>query len=231
MGNTLLHFHYGKTDFEKDMQGLIYLKEYLNKFNKNIKLNEIRAEFYESWMEGIKDRKTTYKEYPIEEFINNFLQKYKIRLNLEECIEAINLFYTEYRENVYFEDTTQEVLKKLKDLGYKIGVISNTCYYDEVMIECFKKAKLYDLIDNFTFSYSIRTGKPDKQIFIEALKKMNVKPQEAIMVGDSLESDIKPALDLGMKTVFLNKNNYYINYNNEAYDEIASLSDLLKILL
>lgn len=33
MGNTLLHFHTGKSDDEKDIEGLKILTQYLNKFN------------------------------------------------------------------------------------------------------------------------------------------------------------------------------------------------------
>lgn len=42
MGNTLLHFHHGESDDEKDEQGLIYLTAYLNKFNTNISIDSIR---------------------------------------------------------------------------------------------------------------------------------------------------------------------------------------------
>ena len=227
MGNTLLHFHYGKSDDEKDMKGLIYLTEYLNKCNANITFDEVKKGFYESWMEGIKDRSITLMEYPIEYFLN----KYKLRLNLNQCIEAINLFYTEYREQVYFEDNIYKTLKTIKDKGYKIGVISNTCYYDEVMKECFKKAGIYELIDNFTFSYSLKIGKPNMKIFKTAIETMKVRPVEAVMVGDNLKSDIKPALDLGMKTIWLN----HKDKNNTSSDiipdfEISYISELHKYI-
>lgn len=230
MGNTLLHFHYGKSDDEKDMQGLIYLTEYLNKFNTKIKLDEVKQGFYENWMEGIKERRVTLTEYPIEDFLNNFLHKYEISLKLEQCIEAINLFYTDYREQVYFEKDIYDTLKTIKDKGFKIGVISNTCYYDEVMKECFKKASIYDLIDSFTFSYSLRIGKPNKQIFKTALETMKITPVEAVMVGDNLESDIKPALDLGIKTIWLNHKNNSINSEIVPDIEISCISELLKYI-
>lgn len=232
MGNTLLHFHYGNSDDEKDMQGLIYLTEYLNKFNTNIKFDEVKQGFYQSWMEGIKDIKVTLTEYPIEDFLNNFLQKHELSLNLEQCIEAINLFYTGYREQVYFENSIYDTLKIIKEKGYKIGIISNTCYYDEVMKECFKKANIYDLIDSFTFSYSLKIGKPNKQIFKTAIETMKITPVEAVMVGDNLESDIKPALDLGMKTIWLNHNHKHNNINNEIvpHIEISCISELPKYI-
>ncbi|WP_373898790.1 HAD family hydrolase [Haloimpatiens sp. FM7315] len=230
MGNTLLHFHYGKSDDEKDMQGLIYLTEYLKKFNTNIEFDEVKQGFYENWMEGIKDRKVILTEYPIEDFLNSFLQKHELSLNLEQCIEAINLFYTDYREQVYFENSIYDTLKAIRIKGYKIGVISNTCYYDEVMKECFKKAKIYDLIDNFTFSYSLRIGKPNKQIFKTAIEAMKISPVQAVMVGDNLESDIKPALDLGMKTIWLNHKNNAINCDIKHDIEISCLLELLQYI-
>ena len=105
MGNTLLHFHHGKSDDEKDIQGLKYLTEYLSKMNKDITLKAVEEEFYQKWMDGIKDRKETHKEYPIEDFLNSFLQRYKLNLSIDQCIYAINLFYTEYREGIYYEES------------------------------------------------------------------------------------------------------------------------------
>ena len=230
MGNTLLHFHYGKSDEEKDLQGLVYLTKYLNKFNANINFDEVRRGFYESWLEGIKDRKETHTEYPIENFINSFLKKFQIKLNLAQCIEAVNLFYTDYREQVYFEKDIYDTLKTIKAKGYKIGVISNTCYYDEVMKECFKKAKIHDLIDNYTFSYSLRVGKPKKEIFESALATMKIKPTEAVMVGDSLDSDINPALALGMKTIWFNRKNINGNKATAPELEISCLAEINEYL-
>jgi HAD superfamily hydrolase (TIGR01549 family) len=230
MGNTLLHFHYGKSDDEKDTQGLIYLTEYLNKFNINITFEEVKKGFYESWMEGIKDRNITLMEYPIEDFLNDFLEKYQLTFNMNQCIEAINLFYTEYKEQVYFEDNIYNTLKIIKDRGYRIGVISNTCYYDEVIKACFKKSGIYDLIDNFTFSYSLRIGKPNIQIFENAIKIMKIMPVEAVMVGDNLKSDIKPALDLGMKTIWLNHNNISLSGDIVPDVIISSISEVPKYI-
>ncbi|MGL5755474.1 MAG: HAD family hydrolase, partial [Paraclostridium sp.] len=196
-----------------------------------INLKDVEENFFEVWMDKIKDRKVTFKEYPIEDFLNLFLKKYNVELNLNECIEAINLFYTEYRENVCFENTIHHTLKIVKDMGYKIGVISNTCYYEEVMKECFKKAEIFEFIDCFIFSYSLKCGKPDKEIFRNALEKMNVLPNECIMIGDNLNVDIKPAQELGMNTIWLNNPS-----NKELSSEvipniiISHLSDLPKHL-
>lgn len=230
MGNTLLHFHYGKSDDEKNVQGLIYLTKYLNKFDANITFDEVENIFFKKWMHGIKDRKMKFKEYPIEVFLNDFLANYNIKLNLNECIEAISLFYTEYREQVFFEHDIFDTLKAIKDKGYKIGIISNTCYYAEVMKECFKHVGIYELIDNFTFSYSLQIGKPDVKIFKTAIETMNTTPKESVMVGDSLKSDIKPALDLGMKAIWFNHKNKATNDEISPNIEISYISELLNFI-
>lgn len=230
MGNTLLHFHHGKPDEVKDMNGVKYLTDHLRRFNKDINFDDVRQGFFEKWMKGIEDRTETFVEYPIEEFLNNFLKEYQLCFSMEQCIETINIFYSDYREQLHFEKNIFETLSSIKKKGYKIGVISNTCYYDEVMKECFKKANIYDLIDNFTFSYSLRVGKPKREIFEAALKVMNVEPYEAVMIGDSLDKDIKPALEIGMRTIWLNNKN--INNNSKVIPqyEIQLLADLLKYI-
>lgn len=230
MGNTLLHFHYGDSDDEKDEKGLLYLTQYLNKFNSNITLEEVKTGFLDKWFEAIEDRGIKNIEYPIEDFLNEFLSKYNLEFTMEQCIEAINLFYKEYREQVRFENNLYNILKEIKEKGYKIGVVSNTCYYDEVMKECFKKAGIYDLVDQYTFSYSLRVGKPDIRIFKAAIERMKVSPEEIIMVGDNLKSDIKPASDLGMKTVWLNTNNKTNDVGIAPDFEIGSISELVNLI-
>jgi putative hydrolase of the HAD superfamily len=47
------------------------------------------------------------------------------------------------------------------------------------------------------------TGKPDERVFRHALSAVGVQPDGVWMVGDSLEADIAPAVELGMHTVWV----------------------------
>jgi putative hydrolase of the HAD superfamily len=98
------------------------------------------------------------------------------------------------------------------------------------MKECFKKAKIYDLLDNFTFSYSLRIGKPKLQIFKTAIEAMNISPMESVMVGDNLATDIKPAIELGMKTIWLNNSKKTNNSNIIPNAESSSIAEILKYI-
>lgn len=230
MGNTLLHFHFGKTDEEKDAVGLEHLTNFLNRLNPKIQYKDVKSDFFDKWQEIMTLRKENRTEYPVENYLNDFLRKYEITMGLDMCIEAMNVFYTDYRNNVWFEEDLYQTLNTIKRKGYRIGVISNACLYDEVLINCFKKAEIFELIDSFTFSYYLRVGKPEIRIFEEAMKKMMVKPKEAIMVGDNLLSDIEPAQKLGLKGVWYNKDKASNNTHVKPDLEINLLTDLLKYI-
>ncbi len=52
-------------------------------------------------------------------------------------------------------------------------------------------------------SYRIGLTKPDPLFFRTALTELGVSPQDAIMIGDTYQDDIAPAIALGMKTVWV----------------------------
>jgi putative hydrolase of the HAD superfamily len=54
-------------------------------------------------------------------------------------------------------------------------------------------------------SASVEVGKPAREIFEHALDRLQVSPQEAVMVGDSLEGDIRGAARVGLRTVWVNR--------------------------
>ncbi len=51
-----------------------------------------------------------------------------------------------------------------------------------------------------------RACKPDRAIFEKAFEIAGVKPDEVLFIGDSMTSDIKPALELGINPVLIVRN-------------------------
>ncbi|MTI47935.1 HAD family hydrolase [Sporosalibacterium faouarense] len=230
MGNTLLHFHHGKSDEEKDEKGIEYLTNFLQKYDSRIKYEDVKKKFFTKWQNIMPLRKITHIEYPVESFLNNFLKSYDVNLSLNMCIKALDIFYTEYRKYIWIEEELIQTLSSIVDKRYKIGVISNASIYDEVMINCFKEAGIAKYIDSFTFSYYLKIGKPNKQIFQHALNEFQVKPNESVMIGDNLSSDIAPAKELGLKSIWYNKNKVINNTDIKPDMEICQIKDLNKLL-
>ena len=64
-------------------------------------------------------------------------------------------------------------------------------------------------------------SKPNREAFINAMGEY--KKEECVMVGDNIEMDIKPALDLGIKT-------YLYGKKSEMCKTIEKISDLMEVL-
>lgn len=133
-------------------------------------------------------------------------------------------FWNRYMKKYFcLYDDAADTLKKLKERGYKIGLVSNSGYQVQ-----YTKLELTDIkkyFDCFSISEEIKLYKPDKEIFFDSLNKLGIKPNEAVYVGDNYEKDIKGAMNASLKPIWYkgNKN------NNEGITCIDTLSELLEM--
>jgi putative hydrolase of the HAD superfamily len=99
---------------------------------------------------------------------------------------------------------SEEVLIKLKRRGIKIGLISNG-YEEEINLILekvnFEKA-IFDVIVGVD---TIKKVKPNQDVFKYALNKLDVKPEEAIFVGDDVEADYKGAERAGIHSLLIDR--------------------------
>ncbi len=141
MGNTLLRFHEGPSDDEKEMLGVVEMAKYLSQFsNLAVSPIELEREFLNPWLSYVTPRRKEHLiEYPIEDFLNPFLEKRSIVLTTSQKIEALNKQNSIYSKHLVMEEDLCETLASLKDRGINLGVISNSYNYDETNISHFEK--------------------------------------------------------------------------------------------
>ena len=94
------------------------------------------------------------------------------------------------------------VLEALKRRGFRLGVIANQAPGSR---ERLAKWDLLQYFDVIVASAEAGVDKPDPAIFRMALEQASCRPENAIMVGDRLDNDIRPAKALGMTTVRMKK--------------------------
>lgn len=85
---------------------------------------------------------------------------------------------------------------------YLLSIISNG--FVEVQYEKLKNTNITHFFAHIVLSENAGVLKPDKRIFEYALKLNNAKKEEAIMIGDNYEADIKGAMNAGIDQIFLN---------------------------
>ncbi|WDV44948.1 HAD family hydrolase [Clostridiaceae bacterium M8S5] len=226
MGNTLMDFHQGKTDVEKDIIGLQEMQKYLDKFGINYTVDELKVKFLDPLDEYmINSRKKNGHETPIEDFFRLIVDK-KL-LSEKVILELSKLFYSQYMKEVVVNDFVVDILKYVKQNGKKIGIISNCFLPEEVYIDIFKSKGIDKYVDRYFFSYSNNYMKPNIKLFNKALEYFKVIGKEAIMIGDNFKADILPAHELGMKTCLCNKKDEMNPYGlkviklRELYEKIT----------
>ena len=169
-------------------------------------------------------------------FWKNFAEIYG-----NDCLKDTPLFdkfykneFQKVKEVVGFNTKSREIIALLKNKGYRTVLATNPvfpavatksrCKWAGIEPEEFELITTYE---NSSFS------KPNPQYFLEITEKLNIKPEECLMVGTDVSED-GAALKTGMSVFFLtdcliNKNNEDISkYPHGGFNELKVFLDGLE---
>ncbi|QGJ71294.1 Haloacid dehalogenase [Planctomycetales bacterium 10988] len=93
-------------------------------------------------------------------------------------------------------------LESLKVRGYRLGLISNLA---SPYKQPFYRLGLEEYFSEILFSCEIGMAKPNPQVYRLALQKLHLAPEEALMVGDRQRPDVIAPRELGMQSLWLNR--------------------------
>ena len=124
-------------------------------------------------------------------------------------------------------DDVPEALRALRAQGIRIGLISNSHRPLESFDAHFE---LDGLISVRVSSAEHGFLKPHPSIFRAALDLMDVRPEDAVMVGDSLAHDIVGARLVGMRAILLARGECRVPEDDEV-TVIRSLGELPALLV
>lgn len=122
----------------------------------------------------------------------------------EAIYEALRV--RSFDSRMLFDDTLS-TLAALKERGYLLGVVTNRHYGGVPFQEDVRTLGLLDYFElcHMAISADLGIRKPHPDIFLHALKSLNVPPEEAAMVGDSLSADVVGAKRLGLRAIWMPK--------------------------
>jgi putative hydrolase of the HAD superfamily len=112
--------------------------------------------------------------------------------------------YAEWAQHHHFSlyDDVSAALKQLRADGHRLGLISNS---HRCLVSFQSHFELDGLIAVAVSSSEHGYLKPHPSIFRAALELMEVRPGDAVMVGDSLAHDVDGARQVGMEGVLLDR--------------------------
>lgn len=97
---------------------------------------------------------------------------------------------------------TKEILLYLVEKGYNLHLITNG--FEKTQHSKLHHSGLSKFFKEIITSETSNSLKPNKEIFEFAFRKTGALPINSIMIGDSIEVDIKGAINAGIDQVFVN---------------------------
>lgn len=120
---------------------------------------------------------------------------------------------------------THETLSYLQQ-KYTLHLISNG--FKESTEYKVKNTNLTPYFQNVIISEVIGINKPDKAIFQYAIDKAKASAQQSLMIGDSIEADVRGALNFGMDAIYFNP--HFAEVPDDVNWHINHLEELTRIL-
>jgi putative hydrolase of the HAD superfamily len=135
-------------------------------------------------------------------------------------------YITESPVKTILIDHTIEVLNYLKTKPYRLFLLTNG--FREVQTIKIENCGLSPYFEKMICSEDAGYQKPHQKLFEYAIKTVNARKTESIMIGDDPETDIAGARKFGMDCIYFNPGKH--QHKLVPTFEIDSLADLKQIL-
>lgn len=138
---------------------------------------------------------------------------------------ALDAMFSVTQSNWVLEEDALETILQLKAQNYRLGIFSNAGDDRDVQnqVEGFGIRPHFDFV---LTSAACFYRKPHARAFEIALARWNIQPEEAAMVGDSLQADIFGAQSLGMTGIWISRRAQFTPDEAERIQPNFSLVEL-----
>jgi len=173
--------------FDKD--GILIDSEKFHVLSVSQAFNEIGIKLTKKDLQEIGGRN-------IHDSLKQLLKKYSFEES--EVGLRIRKIYLDYKKNnqIRLINPAIKLLKESKKLNLKVGLCTNDSKSSTE--EFLEKNNLKNYFDVVVCADSVSEGKPNPEIYLVALKRLNVKKEECIAIEDSLVG-VRAAVKAGIK--------------------------------
>lgn len=136
----------------------------------------------------------------------------------KKLCEKISLQWNELGREAFFSELTKT---------HKLAIVTN----ETTRMQLLKLEKMDPMGRHFSFmitSEEVGCEKPNPIIFFRALDLAKASPEDVLFVGDSLEKDCLPAIEIGMRA--LQSVEFEVGDRHSKVEQILKLRDLERYL-
>lgn len=190
MGGTLEDIW---VDAESDASAIAKLDGMLKAcgMDPGLSLDKLKASVDEGWKRYDAVRSAQDVELkPVQIWCDYVLTDFSFdRGRLAPCCEEIAHMWEVTHFHRCLRPRVPEMLSRLRDMGLKLGVISNTAALYQVF-DTLEEYGIRDYFRDVTLSSVTGFRKPCRDIFTVSLRQMRSDPSECVYVGDTVSRDV-----------------------------------------
>jgi HAD superfamily hydrolase (TIGR01549 family) len=113
------------------------------------------------------------------------------------------------------------LVQRIKAAGARFVIVTNNVVREQRLKV--DRGGLSEYVDALVTSEEFGVTKPDPRIIIHALERVNAAPENAVMFGDSLTTDIEGGRRAGVRVVWFNR--FGAKSGDPSLAEVSSLDD------
>lgn len=177
-----------------------------------------------------KQRDTKLKEFSKTEdmyleYCNFLREKYCFKEEKEEVKALRYKIAQDYlKEKIHYKENADKVIKYLKEKGYTLAIGTTTNHhtidvYRTQNLNLINKANLDDYFSVILAKDAVKELKPNPEVHLKIMEMLNVKPEECLIIEDSLIG-IEAANNAGIEVIAL-----YDKYSDADREEINRLAN------
>lgn len=142
-----------------------------------------------------------YPEIPIEKVFGQLYRNKRVVPTEELIRHTGQMFRVLSTHHLRLYAGAKELLHNLKEAGKKVYLLSNA---QRIFTEYeLFYLKIHECFDGILISSDYGVKKPDERFFHILIDKYHIRPEESLMIGNDLETDIRGAKQIGMDTYYI----------------------------
>jgi putative hydrolase of the HAD superfamily len=140
---------------------------------------------------------------------------------IEACAATVRAAHAGDHLWTRVQEGAAEAITRIRELGYRVGVVSNADGRVAALLEGLGLAQLVEFVID---SHVVGVAKPDPRIFRMGAERLGVTPEECLYVGDLYSVDVMGARAAGLLPLLLDPFERFGEWSD--VERIATVRDL-----
>jgi len=223
LGDTLIEHTISLNNLEKKISKKVH--KLLSNKGYSIpekQYNQLKTKMWEEWKDQYGISET---EFNIDEFLFHLLIKLGVNTQItKELLPLIiQIIYKYDLKYLTLKPTVKETLQSLKKMSFLMGIISNSSYSYDHILNILKHHGIIDYFNLVLVSSKENICKPSPKIFHKALQILNISPKDAVFIGNNPQIDHKGAKRAGIRSILI------VISGEKTFDMDQNMTDVIKV--